>query len=961
MLCASAFEPVWEQAVAPWFAATAGICQRTALPAVVVVPTKPYADFLKARVLAAGQSTLGVHFMMHSDLWAYLQAALPTATRAATREDMHLLLAAAADEFSDLASAQSVACDPAPLRHAVDQILAAGWDLADLQLPALGGMFERFREYLTAAGLSLAPTVDHEIARAAEKSAPLFASLIVIGFDGSHWPLRTLLQAAVSTAEQATLCLFAPRLTADDLDQVWVNSWENDYGEARILDGPPQPFEPIADAMETGAEVGDKGTRLIVGDTLQDQARGIVAEVQHALADGGDGRIGVMFAERGALHRAVAADLDALEISCNDTIGFNRPEIDRAWSAWLDLQARATAGALLALVRAAPAVASGIPIPDDVTVQDAVERGLQRAYNEVMTDDLHVLAAARGWDLTRLAWLPESATFAQFVDGTLAALETLPDLGGSERLAFVTERAATVGKAWDRPIPRALYLRWLTDVTTRRHRDRTAGGKHPFARVQLVTYEDAEWQTWSHLVLAGLNRNSFPPQQVNPPYLTDAIVQELNDRAVTQGVQGEGHRVVRADLSLVIGSSATLAFCKRRFYNIIGSTTQRISFAATRRHPERAGLPWNPSDLLVRVCAATRGVALTDAHMLLLAGDTARQLEASQGPPTRAAAVAPTVDDTVRAYGARHDAAQPIGPYDFALDSPPAEAVTLWSTQWEAAVGCPELVWLSAYLGVADPQWTTDEIPWGKTVGTWVHRWMRDLLQADGEGLRPIEPVADLHARLTECLAATRGRAGSLFAAAGHAVPHWWDGLALQAEAKARRLATHIAALGEDGWGVFATEWRLPDNARVVRDEGCALVLSGRADLVLSRDDETFLIDYKTGVVKALTARGVAKGNGLQLLLYGLGLEAGGHSNIRLALVQPGDGPVKSIAVAELVHDDAVSALLDQLVTMQDAGIFGRLGNPRGEFGYSPVYPLATLPIDPGILREKWERTFCDE
>ena len=47
-------------------------------------------------------------------------------------------------------------------------------------------------------------------------------------------------------------------------------------------------------------------------------------------------------------------------------------------------------------------------------------------------------------------------------------------------------------------------------------------------------------------------------------------------------------------------------------------------------------------------------------------------------------------------------------------------------------------------------------------------------------------------------------------------------------------------------------------------------------------------------------------------------------------------------------------AVWDELVRMQDTGIFGMRGRMRAEYGPSLELPLATLPVDPEKLEEKW-------
>ena len=54
----------------------------------------------------------------------------------------------------------------------------------------------------------------------------------------------------------------------------------------------------------------------------------------------------------------------------------------------------------------------------------------------------------------------------------------------------------------------------------------------------------------------------------------------------------------------------------------------------------------------------------------------------------------------------------------------------------------------------------------------------------------------------------------------------------------------------------------------------------------------------------------------------------------------------------------------NELFQMQETGVFGWRGAIRNEFGFSPDYPLATLPIDREFLDEKWVLThpaFADD
>jgi hypothetical protein len=167
-------------------------------------------------------------------------------------------------------------------------------------------------------------------------------------------------------------------------------------------------------------------------------------------------------------------------------------------------------------------------------------------------------------------------------------------------------------------------------------------------------------------------------------------------------------------------------------------------------------------------------------------------------------------------------------------------------------------------------------------------------------------------------------------------------------------------------------------------NDGTKLRIRGRIDLILAQtrpNDSQFaganvwIVDYKTGNVKALAASGrtpelrlasvrkkLVRGDAIQLGLYGLAARDLGAAEINLSILSLRtelDKP--QLAIADLAeHSDFWS----ELHRMQETGVFGLRGLIRNDFGFSPDYPLATLPIDKEFLDEKWVLThpaFADD
>jgi len=59
----------------------------------------------------------------------------------------------------------------------------------------------------------------------------------------------------------------------------------------------------------------------------------------------------------------------------------------------------------------------------------------------------------------------------------------------------------------------------------------------------------------------------------------------------------------------------------------------------------------------------------------------------------------------------------------------------------------------------------------------------------------------------------------------------------------------------------------------------------------------------------------------------------------------------EQVQLDDVLQDEA---LFRSLETMHRGGIFGMKGDAEKEYGFSPVYPLATRFVPPYILEAKW-------
>lgn len=899
-------------ALEAWWRAAAAKAWRSRLATVVLVPSRNYGFFLKSQLLAHGINFAGISVWTSGECRAFLLNQLNAPATVASREDLHLLLAVAAERHPDSPIARSVALDPSALLRALDTVTAAGWKLSELAGNELLPVLDDFAATLRDAHLQTAQQADQWLA--AQPGQPLIESLLVAGFTGAHWPQRNLLDAAVHMAQTATVCLTAPG------DDEWLASWHAASKPEPALRKQALPV-------------------IHVGANMRGQAQAVVAQTIAFLADAACDRPAIAVPGRGALAREIAALLAALDVPHFDGIGhYVAPQTDAAaWRAWLDLQRHGRLEPLYELLRQWPAAAALLPAP-----LASVERALDAAFNEVLVDDCAVIAAylrrrddagqrAIGEALNQFALLPERATLREFVGCATAALTAL-DLTG--RADLIRERAGALAGSAELPVRREAFLRWLDECAAGRQRRRDDTGNHPFARVHLLPYAEAAGQTWSHVILTGLNEGEWPPAVEGTGFLTEKLVGQLNAR--------------RGDRPMCVGPAEQRAQAERALEDLIASAGVAVCLTASLTSEMEPTRHLIASEPLARRLAGVKLAALSKRTMTWL--------EKSKLFDANPASDVGTIEPTQRAFAARRVEKKRFGVYEFALDRPPRTALTLPCKEWECALRDPGGVFLKRVLGVEPARVATDEDRWNLAAGTWIHRWLRRAVNPTGVREFVRMPVAAERLRvLRDAAAATRREIAAAFEAVGRTLPGWWAAGWAEGVWKAQQCA---AVLPE--WPWLRAEWDLPAGVATKLPGGGALRLRGRIDLLLAQQERIeggtlWVVDFKSGRSQGkLSATGLAEGEGVQIALYALALQSLGAADVTANLVRPGE-PVE----AGLTHANVAgaTAVWETLVAMQETGVFGMIGDVRPEFGASREYPLATLAVDPDALAEKWALT----
>ena len=328
---------------------------------------------------------------------------------------------------------------------------------------------------------------------------------------------------------------------------------------------------------------------------------------------------------------------------------------------------------------------------------------------------------------------------------------------------------------------------------------------------------------------------------------------------------------------------------------------------------------------------------------------------------------------TRMAYDARRDPNARSGEYDFAFRSKPPVVPTLSVSEFEQLIAAPALVWLKKYLGVkaADENGNV----WNTSSGKWVHDWLAAIATGTAKTFTRLPDAAEIERRVCAAAEAKRSDVARLCQAAGKPVPDWWTGGWRNAVFLARALADKLATVTD--WPWMATEWTIDSDFAIKVTEHDALCLRGRIDLLLARakptsgslaSEELWIIDYKTGAKKALTAgrqdaegrrpalkKKLLDGSALQLGLYALAAGVLGAGRTEVSLLSPVVRRLKpQMSGADFSSETDIFA---ELAKMQQTGVFGMHGPLRSAYRFTDDYPLATLAIDPDILEQRWELT----
>ena len=238
------------------------------------------------------------------------------------------------------------------------------------------------------------------------------------------------------------------------------------------------------------------------------------------------------------------------------------------------------------------------------------------------------------------------------------------------------------------------------------------------------------------------------------------------------------------------------------------------------------------------------------------------------------------------------------------------------------------------------------------TVGRLTHRLLQRGFAGSGQ-FRSIDPSAKW-TREQECMrilhameTAVADRRQELLA---HGRDLWWESILSKSFIFATQMLEQLSARFKEGqW--YHSEAKLTGAFATASGD---LKLEGRTDLILS-DRETLqsatplIFDFKTS--KRALRFDAESGEDLQFLGYRILAKVNGALATEILVVKP-----NSIKSLDLPPDEELAGLTELLARLQTERSFGR--RPAEKWELTEKLPIATLPIEAGVLESKLELTW---
>lgn len=958
------FDDAWKGILGDWFIQ----CLKTPfkkLPRAVITPSDSVALLIKEYLIKNDIPILGIRFLTPGMLRHYLLNVYQYSESLELRENLHLLMKVASKSLTTNPVARAAEIEPEQFVRLADLLETTGWDTGVIDNFHASTLIEKYISEQEGCGVVTAQKITNRLYEQSNcNPRAAFSDLLVFGFRSKHWSSYKMLLTAIKSSEKSMICLFTQDGTRL-IDQGWLGSWEHEFGpcERVVSSAKEKPFAYLSYyfddiSPERKSTEGDQLPEIYIAEDILREAEVIIARIAEALITDEVSRLGVVFPNQtSVLAREVARLLEKEEIAHYNHLGYVggtdcKQRLFESWVNWQNV----------------PRLQGFLIFLDQLVNEDLLHfpefnlfnKQAQRALQNTLTDELSVIASyikCTKPDVSVVGiidqWtiLPEEAIFNEYIILSEPALETI---GWPKDIELVKQRAGPLLKNLKTPIKKSDFLSWLNSITKPLGRIANYFGKNQYSLIHLITEEEAILQSWSHLILSGLNKGEWPGEKPQVLFLDDKRIEELNQKSLVQGIQGEGHLTIKTGLSLFPSSSDQYAIGNYNFMTLLGAPSKKLILTAHTKDPNKSKDALI-SEFLEKVYWISEGTLLDAESIGLLSVNTKDWVHRYRSKDFANLSI---VEEVRNAYNKRRDSDKPFDEYSFCFKEPNKEAFKLPSKVWEEILTVPERAWFGHILGVKK-----DEVPVGKSLyglakGTWVHSWLTLDTHYGGKKISTVEWSAQINDNANSVFGAIERSYGQV----NRTVPDIWKANWHEARRTAMALCNSLSEISESFYlfSEYAIDLIIESEKESIL-KVIDIPLKGRIDLMAypanKLDDKSqplWIIDFKTGSSGALTANKLKKGIGLQLALYALAFKLDGFDDIDLSIVQPYSMLSKQIHVSDILECKTV---LDAISLIYETGKLGIRESMDKAYGGGFNFPLSTLKIEGDIIEKKWRLT----
>jgi hypothetical protein len=822
----------------------------------------------------------------------------------------------------DAAAGQNRYSAARSLLDAIDDLGASGW----LDHYGLDAAFSTFRipEQLQPAVRQLtssvhwSPRVDSILLQRAMPQNGL--SLGLFGLDAENFKDLNLLLAAAKCATQSDVWIAQP-LGKEGLVFEWITTLEKKLNASAVVcptGSARRPYETFLAHWQGGGERNVKPPEILVANGWDDQVEGIVHNVAGALTKPIQSIL-VVVPENSPTGRAVVHRLIGRGIAVADEIRERRlvslpSEIQTNVARFLSEDH--TPECFLRILQGLVRSASDYKDFRDALLQSFEDRQVRSLSALINESHRQRFAWLRDLESALEPW-PVEADWTEFHERWESLLLCLTVIVKryQEHLAQVTFSTGNIEPIWHEigsflqgyRLSSQLFLSFVAKLLVDRSNRPHPGSHHRYAKVVVTTAAKAHGTSWDYVILADAISDGWPVVPPSSPVLSDEEKSRLRQHGFVLLTSAERRQIQ-----------------EERFLQLTYHARKHLLLA--RYEQDERGIETVANDLS------------TFAEEFLKPRITRFQ---NAPLPVRDR----LGDDFSAVWTSRLDRIKPFDHYflNFKLVDLPMRA---WHpSELEAVIKTPATF---AFRLMFNCRRQVDRgfvrsAP--MTVGRVAHRMLQEAFGARGRIFQHAAPWSRVEARAALLNQLRFGFQKMRAAQSAQAPDLWWETILDKAISLASRMLENVTEnFQAELW--YQSEGTL---SGAYHSAAGKLELEGRTDLILSdRDclnDATLCIcDFKTS--KQPQNFNPETGDGLQFLGYRLLAKINGARHAEMFIVKP-DG----IKLLKIPPDEELAYWIESLARMQRGRTFGR--RPDERWGASEKLPIATLPIDPDILKEK--------